>query len=139
MDIHVTRLKLANYPIQKAKIEIPYKFPTFNAYINECRKNKFSSAKMKKQIEEDISWYLVKVPKYTKPVRIIFNWTIGKSKGRTPDLDNLSYAKKFILDSLVSLGKIQDDNRKNVTGFTDNFDYGEEYKVELEIYEEQDI
>ena len=32
------------------KIEIPMRLPSLNEYINECRRNKFSGAKMKKEV-----------------------------------------------------------------------------------------
>lgn len=49
------------------KIEIPMKLPSLNAYINECRKNKFAGAKMKKEIEDDISCFINKLPRFKKP------------------------------------------------------------------------
>jgi hypothetical protein len=36
---------------------------------------------------------------------------------------------------MVKLGKLKDDNRNYVTGFTDTFEYGDETKVILEITE----
>lgn len=114
------------------EIEIPMKLPSLNQYINECRKNKFAGAKMKKQIEDDIGWYINKLPKYENPVQIHFHW-IEENKKR--DLDNVSFAKKFILDSLVKAGKLKDDNRNCVTGFIDTFEYAKESKVIFKIKE----
>lgn len=114
------------------KIEIPFKLPSLNQYIYECRRNKYAGAKMKKQVEQDIGWYINKLPKYNKPIEIHFHW-IEENKKR--DLDNVCFAKKFILDSMVKAGKLKDDNRNFVTGFTDTFEYGEESKVILDIKE----
>ena len=114
------------------KIEIPFRLPSLNQYINECRRNKYAGAKMKKQVEGDIGWYINKLPKYNKPIEIHFHW-IEENKKR--DLDNVCFAKKFILDSMVKAGKLKDDNRNFVTGFTDTFAYGEESKVILDIKE----
>ena len=114
------------------KIEIPFRLPSLNQYIYECRRNKYAGAKMKKQVEQDIGWYINKLPKYNKPIEIHFHW-IEENKKR--DLDNVCFAKKFILDSMVKAGKLQDDNRNFVTGFTDTFEYGEESKVILDIKE----
>ena len=36
---------------------------------------------------------------------------------------------------MVKCGKLKDDNRKCVTGFTDSFEYGSETKVILDIKE----
>ena len=51
------------------------------------------------------------------------------------DLDNVAFAKKFILDAMVKYKKLKDDNRKYVTGFTDKFLYSKENKVILDIEE----
>ena len=114
------------------RIEIPLKLPSCNDYINACRKNKFAGAFMKKKTEEKIKAYLNEIPTYERPVKIKFTW-VEKNKRR--DLDNIAFAKKFILDSLVETGKLKDDNRKIVTAFEDNFEYGDEAKVILEIRE----
>ena len=114
------------------KLEIPYKFPSFNEYVNECRKNRFAGAKMKRQIQDNIMWFVKRLPKFEKPVKIHFHWIEGNNKR---DYDNVAYAKKFILDSLVECGKLADDNRKIVTAFTDTFENGGDWKVILEITE----
>lgn len=114
------------------KIEIPMRLPSLNEYINECRRNKFAGAKMKKQVEKDIGWFINKIPKYKRPIFIHFHW-VEENKRR--DLDNVCFAKKFILDSMVKAGKLADDNRNFVSGFTDTFEYAKESKVILEIKE----
>ena len=114
------------------KLEIPYKFPSFNQYVNECRKNKFAGGNMKRQIENDIMYFINRLPEFNKPIIINFTW-VENTKRR--DLDNVCYAKKFILDAMVKAGKLKDDNRNCVTGFTDTFEYGKESKVVLEIKE----
>ena len=114
------------------ELEIPYKFPSFNEYTNVNRKNKFAGARMKKQIQEDISWYIKKLPKFESAVRIQFTWFEANSKR---DYDNVCANKKFILDALVEQGKLKDDNRKIVKGFTDVFVDSDEWKVILEIEE----
>lgn len=114
------------------KLEIPYKFPSFNEYVNECRKNRYAGGNMKRRIEEDISYYINKLPYFNKSVKIKFIW-IESNKRR--DFDNICYAKKFILDSMVKAGKLKDDNRNYVVGFEDSFEYANESKVVLEIEE----
>lgn len=112
--------------------EIKLKLPSLNEYINACRSNKYVGAKLKKDIENDIMWYLTKLPTFDDSVKIHFHW-VENNKRR--DLDNVCFAKKFILDALVKSGKLQDDNRKIVTAFTDTFSYGKEAKVIIEISE----
>lgn len=114
------------------KLEIPRKLPSLNDYIDSCRGNRYAGAKMKKDVESDIGWYINRVPKFEKPIKIKFTW-VEANKRR--DFDNIAFAKKFILDALQKSGKLENDNRKWVAGFTDAFEYGDEYKVILEIEE----
>jgi len=113
-------------------VEIPMKLPSCNAYIFECRRNKYAGAKMKRSIDEEIMEYLVDLPEFRNPVTIHFHW-IEENKRR--DLDGIAFGKKFILDALVKAGKLKDDNRKCVTAFQDTFSYGKEAKVILNIEE----
>lgn len=115
------------------KIEIPMKLPSLNQYINACRSNRYAGAKMKEQVESDISWYIKTLPKFKKPVKIKFEWVESNKKR---DLDNICFAKKFILDSMVKCGKLENDNRNYVIGFEDKFSYAKENKIILEIEED---
>lgn len=118
-----------------AVCSIPLKLPSLNEYINACRKNAYAGAKMKKQTQEDIMWFVKKLPKFDKPINIHFHWVEGNRKR---DYDNIASAKKFILDAMVKCGKLKDDNRNYVMGFSDTFGYEKGvWKVILEI-EEQD-
>lgn len=114
------------------KYVIPLKLPSLNDYTRACRSNKFAGAKMKATLEQQIGLYLIKMPKHDKPIKINFTW-VESTKKR--DLDNICFAKKFILDAMVKYGKLKDDNRKYVTSFTDTFVYGEKNKVIIEIEE----
>lgn len=114
------------------RVEIPFKLPSCNQYINECRRNKYAGAKMKKDIQEQIGIYIKQIPKIDKPVKINFTW-IEDNKRR--DLDGICFAKKFILDALVQAGVLADDNRKIVTNFTDSFEYADKSKVIVELEE----
>ena len=117
------------------KVVIPFKLPSCNDYINACRYNKYYGAKMKKDIEEQIEIYIKELPVFDKPVIINFHW-VEANKRR--DLDGICFAKKFILDAMVKAGKLKDDNRNCVSGFTDTFEYAKESKVILEIKEKKD-
>ena len=117
------------------RIEIPFRLPSLNEYIKASKviKGKWNAGnQMKQNIQEDIMYFINKLPKYEKPVEIHFHW-IEENKKR--DLDNICYAKKFILDALVKAGKLKNDNRKYVAGFRDTFEYAKESKVILEIRE----
>ena len=114
------------------RVEIPFKLPSCNQYINECRRNKYAGAKMKKDIQEQIGIYIKQIPKIDKPVKINFTW-VEDNKRR--DLDGICFAKKFILDALVQAGVLADDNRKIVTNFTDSFGYSNKSRVIVELEE----
>lgn len=114
------------------KVEIPMKLPSLNEYTRACRGNRYAGANMKSKIEQEISHYIISLPKYEKTVKIHFHWIEGNKKR---DLDNICFAKKFILDAMVKCGILKNDNRKYVAGFEDSFEYGPETKVILEIEE----
>ena len=114
------------------KYEIDMKLPSLNDYIRVCRCNKYQAAKFKADIEQEIGLFLMKMPKWTNPIKIHFHW-IECNKKR--DLDNIAFSKKFILDAMQKYGKLENDNRKCVTAFTDSFEYGKTTKVILEIEE----
>ena len=114
------------------KVEIPMKLPSLNEYTRACRGNRYAGANMKSKIEREISQYIISLPRYEKTVKIHFHWIEGNKKR---DLDNICFAKKFILDAMVKCGILKNDNRKYVAGFEDSFEYGPETKVILEIEE----
>lgn len=116
----------------KAICKIDMKLPSANEYIQVCRTNPYKAAKFKNNLEADISLFITRLPRFENPVKIHFHW-IESNKKR--DLDNVAFAKKFILDALTKSGKLKNDNHKYVIGFTDTFEYGETTGVILEIEE----
>lgn len=112
------------------RLEIPLKLPSFNDYIKACRSNKYLGAKIKKEVEEKLSIYICELPKFDKPIKINFIW-VESTKKR--DLDNICFAKKFILDAMQKCGKLENDNINWVVGFTDSFCYGEKNKIILDV------
>ena len=114
------------------RVEIPMKLPSLNDYIYKCRTNRNMGNKMKQDIEKYIIYFIHKIPKFNRPIKIKFIWVEGNKRR---DYDNIAFAKKFILDAMQKAGKLKNDNRKWVVGFTDEFEYGKEYKVILDIEE----
>ena len=94
------------------------RLPSCNEYIDACRRNPYTAAKMKKEAQELIGWQIWKLPRLTKPVMISFRWIEPNARR---DIDNVAFGKKFILDALQEAGKLPNDNRKYVRGFTDEF------------------
>lgn len=114
------------------KAVIGCRLPSLNEYIDVCRSNRFQAAKFKRNVEANIGFYLRKLPKFERPVKIHFHWI---EQNRRRDYDNIAFAKKFVLDSMVKLGKLKDDNRRHVIGFSDTFEVGDRAKVILYIEE----
>ena len=85
---------------------------------------------------ENIIWVYIKqqlkCSKINKPVKIHFTWA---EENKKRDLDNICFAKKFILDALVKANVLENDTQNFVKGFTDNFEYNTENKVIVEIEE----
>ena len=65
------------------------------------------------------------------PVEIVYRWY---SRDNRKDIDNVAFAKKFINDGLVKAGVIQNDSRKFIKGFKDEFYIDKENpRVEVQI------
>lgn len=120
----------------KYKFEINKRLMGLNEYTRLNRSNKYMGAAAKKKEQEYIKWCIweqIGKIKIDKPVIGNFTW-IEENKRR--DLDNICFAKKFILDALVESGILKDDNRKCVEGFIDTFEYADKSKVIVELMEE---
>lgn len=110
------------------------KLAGLNDYTKACRSNKFAGAKMKKDAEEIIGWYIKQQLPYVHfdgVVELNFRWY---EPNKRRDLDNICFAKKFILDALVSNGTIKADGWQGVAGFTDTFFLDSEHpRIEVDI------
>lgn len=93
-----------------------------NDYTNACRSNKFAGAGCKAKneliITEFIEEQLTGVH-FIGKTYLHFRWI---EPNRNRDLDNVCFAKKFILDALVRNKVIETDGWRGVWGFTDEFD-----------------
>ena len=111
-----------------------------NDYTKANRSNKYLANKMKQDIQKTICKYIVfgvsmkdleKVDRY--PIGLTIKWYEPNNKR---DIDNITFGTKFILDSMVCMGIIEDDSRKYVDSiehsvFTDK----ENPRIEVEINE----
>lgn len=87
------------------------------------------AAKMKKEWTDLSAQYFKKLPVIDEPVFIQFTWHESNSRR---DPDNIIFAKKFILDGLVTSGKLENDNQKWIAGFEDVWDINKE-RVGVEV------
>jgi len=97
---------------------IPGRLPGLNEVINENRANRFQAAKTKKKLTNDIA---ILAKSQLRPIwgaRFTFFW---KEINRKRDPDNISSAKKFILDGLVKAGILENDGWNQVISLSDFF------------------
>ena len=112
--------------------------PGLNEYVNACRASVYKGARMKKDADELIGWYIrmaiqrgdLKPPKGA----VVVHFTWYEKDGRR-DVDNVAFAKKFIFDALVKNKIIRDDRRKYVKGFTDAFREADKDYILVELEE----
>lgn len=79
-----------------------------------------------------IGFHLITLPKIRKPVKVNFHWV---ETNRKRDMDNIAFAKKFILDALVAKEKLAGDGWKYVVGLEDTFEVGETAKIIVTLTE----
>lgn len=117
-------------------IEIPIRLPGLNEYTRQNRHHKQAGARMKKQVEEQLLWYIKSQTKAKhNRVRLVFRW---READRRRDLDNIAAAKKFLLDAMVKAGVIPGDGWRHVVGFEDHFEVSKQPGVRVEIMEVSD-
>ena len=116
------------------------KLPGLNDYTRANRGNKYLANKMKQDIQKNICKYIAfgvsmkdleKVDRY--PIGLTIKWYEPNNRR---DIDNITFGTKFILDSMVCMGIIENDSRKYVDSiehsvFTDK----ENPRIEVEINE----
>lgn len=116
----------------KQTFTIPHRLTTLNEYINAERSNKYKAAKIKKQETQTAFIFTGKLKPMKSPIKVTCYWHY-KNKNR--DLDNVAYAKKYIMDSLQQRGTIKNDNSSNIIEYHDIFVHDSEEKVIVEMEE----
>lgn len=120
---------------KEVTLTIQGSLPNLNDYTKACRTNRFAGAKMKQESERIITAYIqqqLQNVSFKGAVRLSFRWY---ERNKRRDLDNICFAKKFILDALVSNGIIETDDWRGVVGFTDEFSIDKENpRIEVSIY-----
>jgi len=111
-------------------IKLEYPFTFLNEYIQQERTNKYRSANIKKDTTYAISLMLNGQPKIPTPCGLSFIWTIPN---KSRDLDNISFACKYILDGMVKAGVIENDNLKHITSLHHEFKIGDKVGVEINV------
>ena len=114
------------------RLVFPFALPTLNEYINAERTNRYMAASIKKNTEHKLMLFIKGQTKesFTEPVFIKYRWV---RKDARHDKDNIAFAKKFVQDALVKAGVLPNDGWKNIIGFTDEFELGEQNRLYVEI------
>lgn len=94
---------------------IPGKLPSLNGYTRSCRTNPYAGAKAKRETQERVLWAIkaAKLVPMKPPVLVGFEWVEPDMRR---DKDNISSAKKYILDALVVSRMIDNDNWRWIAG-----------------------
>lgn len=100
------------------RLEIAGELPTLNEYSKAERTSKYHGNAVKQSAQEMILWQLPKVETISEHVFVYFTWV--RSNARF-DKDNVSFAKKFILDALQEKGIILRDSWRKVTPIDRDF------------------
>lgn len=124
--------------MRKIKFVIKEKLDGLNEYIRACRANRYKGAEMVKKNERLVIAYILQAVNFGEvyeaknyPIKLNINWYEMDNRR---DIDNITFATKFIQDSLVRTGILEDDSRKyinqvNHSVFTDK----ENPRIEVEI------
>ena len=106
----------------KAKLIIHGRLDNLNDYTKACRTDPRVGNRMKRKNEDFITGYIMQQLRgirFQGRAYLHFRWV---EPNRNRDLDNVCFAKKFILDALVTNNVIETDGWRGVEGFTDEFD-----------------
>ncbi|MGN1121994.1 MAG: hypothetical protein ACI4RV_06475 [Eubacteriales bacterium] len=124
---------------------IPEKLPGLNDYIHAINRNKFIGNRLKRDVQDKIGLYILSAARGGKlspvavyPVTVAFEW---HETNMRRDLDNITSAKKFILDALQEYGILKGDGQKYVSGIPDSFCIPSSYdgvKITLCEYRRED-
>ena len=128
----------------KLKFVINGKMPSLNEYISQINHNKFGGNDFKRNLEHELQMqFLIQmreqgIEKFL-PLknRADFKF-IYYEKNKKRDKDNIASCKKFLFDAMVKRGVINNDGWKWVGRFEEDFLIGEDYKVVIEITENED-
>lgn len=117
---------------------IPGRLPGLNEYIDAERASRHMAAKMKRECQERIGWYIRKCLRgvtYRCPVVLGYTWI---EKDRRRDKDNIAFAHKFIQDALVQYGVLSNDGWDQIAGFLDDFQVDKNNaRIEVRIWEHE--
>lgn len=109
------------------------RLPSLNQYINAERTNRYAAAKMKSDLQKLIGAEIRRsnLKQVKPPVKLIYRFY---EPNRRRDKDNVAaVAHKFVQDSLVQCGILENDGWDYVEGFSDEF-YVDKLSPRIEVF-----
>lgn len=117
-------------------LTIPGRLPGLNEYIDAERGSRQKAARLKKDTQAYIGWYIKKCLRgvhFNRPVVMFYTWIEPNTKR---DKDNIAFARKFIQDALVQMGVLANDGWQQIENFMDEFGVDKsQARVEVRIWE----
>ncbi len=119
--------------------EIPGSLPNLNTVLNQTKAH-WSNYNSEKIEWNTIICYTIKSYKFKKieltefPLKVRFIWY---SKNDKFDLDNICFAKKYILDGMKLSGLIPDDSRRYINGFQDDCEIADRDYVKVHFFKDE--
>lgn len=107
-------------------IKLYYNFTFLNEYIATERSNKYKAAKIKKETTNALYYMLLNKPKIETPCGLHFHWLVPNKRR---DLDNVAFAQKFAIDSMVKAKIIPNDNLMHITSLYHTFEISDKIGV----------
>lgn len=118
------------------RLVVQGRLPGLNEYIAAERTNRQMAAKIKREAQERIGWYIrqqLRGVKFTRPVTMVYTWV---EPNRKRDKSNIAFARKFVEDALIQQHVIRDDGWDYIASFADRFDLDKNKpRVEVLIWE----
>jgi len=119
------------------RLTIGKKFPSLNDTLRKAKRHWANYHKEKSELT-----YLVKMHckqqrlrKSRQPVFLQFTWY---EPNRKRDMDNVSFAKKYVLDGMVEAGVLDNDSPRYISGWTERFLKAPRHGVDVIIVEQGD-
>lgn len=121
------------------KLTIRERLPNLNDYTRENRYNRYNGAKMKFDVEQIITGYIleqIRLYKAKHPVAVVMRWYEPNARR---DKDGIRFAEKFIFDALVERGILSNDGFNDILQTFHWCDIDKDNpRVEVEIYEQEE-
>jgi len=113
-------------------IKIIGKFPSLNDIIQADRTHWQMGAKLKAKATGEIGCQVLSVNKIDNPIWVNFTYYLPKTDRRDPDNIAAGF-HKFFFDALQERNKIKNDSRKEIIGFSDSFEIGNDWMTVVEL------